>query len=364
MECGYCPNGSFSFEIVSGVATNSIAITNDQEYEQAMKMHGAASSICTEIRASLSEKIRTISDRKKPKDHIAIENFFPVEMQDAFRGLPPGTTRQSSTDILGRFDKPGSVVKAVAQPDIYTSTSNDNAGGSMGILNRISARLSEGSGLPREGGTDQTSWQQASGGQSQNRSSSRDAQTPAELARLVQSRKKETDECQKLHVLMREASREAFELGQRIDAWKSLESGQLVGVSSFDNVGDQFSFVPCQCSVCGPSVALHLLLLWWNIFLVDPSTVEVDNSFLDALFEEIPGQSSGLGDSMKSVVVSIATKSEEGAQQVLGTLQRRLKSSKGDRVCAEVLGKIMENKDDFPTKAKFTMLAMDTLTSM
>lgn len=358
VECGYCPCGNFSFDILSGVATNAIAITNDKEYQMAMKMYGAAASITAEIKTTLSEKIRTILERKKSKDRVDMENFFPTEMLDAFHGLPPSMPHETSEDLLTRFDKPGSVVKTIARPEIFTSSDGAIS------LHQASARSQADDDilglLSRDRGFDQLPSRQADGGSSRPKANPGDSQSSVEAAR----RKKEIEDCQKLHVLMRESSREAFELAQRIDAWKNIEVGSLVNITSMDFIRDQPFVVPCQCSICGPSVALHFLLFWWNLFLVSPSSVDVHNAFLDALLEEIPGQDSGLGDTMKAVVVSIVTKSEKGAGKVLQILSRRLMSSNGDRMCGEVLGKVLEQKDDFSMKPNFTLLAMETLSTL
>lgn len=411
VECGYCPMGTFSIDVLSGVATNAIAISNDKDYDRAIKMHGTATSILEEIKVVLGEKLREIVGRTKALEQREMEGFFPPEMQEAFRGLPPGTKEASS--IFTRYDKPGSVVKAVARPDSHGSRSsssnarassrtasaedptqaflrlarqlraeyastgdgsrsadaiirqlgrglsgstNDDEGGILGLLE--SGSILDSPAASRRAAAADTSSQNAT-----STLTAADTSASTGMAQeLIQSRKKEGDDCQKLLVLMREASRECYELERRIDAWNGLESGRLVESTSLEAIGDGFSFAPCECSVCSPTVALQLLMLWWNLFLVSPATVEIDDAMLDALLEDIPGQSSGLGDCKKRVAVSIATNSERGAQLALEKLKRRLGSYHQDKTCAEVLGQILE-ADNFSMKDEYSQFAVDILSA-
>ena len=129
VECGYCASGSFSFQLNAGVASNAIAITNDNDYDRGIKMLGAAVSIRNELKHALQEKISTISKKKKSgskKDEF--ESVFNSQIQRAFLGLPPihdtGKERKSN---LKRVDEPGSVVKFITRPESSNSGSRSSS---------------------------------------------------------------------------------------------------------------------------------------------------------------------------------------------------------------------------------------------
>lgn len=414
VECGYCPMGSFSFEVNVGVVTNAIAITNDNDFSQALKMLGTATSVQEELREALGEKLRSLSVRKQKQSDL--ESFFDSAMERAFLGLPPddiweGKDTPSKGQLRSRIDKQGSVVKLVARPAGNHGT-NDRTERTRSLLRLARQIRSEsGSSAERRRSTDVIirhfgrgmaldgldglddeddlvdllgsgsildSAEAAVGasnaaGRLEDVDQGLHRRKKEEQGEASSSRKSEIEECLKLTMQLKEAGREAYELRRRISAWKCLESGCLVvqpKCFSLDGTlsgEDSFAFSPSHCPVCRGSVAHQLLVLWLRLFLVDPSQVRVDNKFVELLVQDdvsvncnsLSHQSKGLGECKKEVLVSIATKSDKGAAIVLDVLKTRLAASQ-DINCAEILGKILV-VEGFSMSEEYTKLAMAIL---
>jgi hypothetical protein len=417
VECGYCPMGSFSFEVNAGVATNAIAITNDREYDRALKMLGTATSIQEELREVLVQKLRSLTARKQSNQgQMDFESVFDPAMQRAFLGLPPvdiwnAKDTPNQFNLRSRIDKQGSVVKLVARPDgIHEAIGRSSTGSASNRSERTRSllrlarqiRSDSGSSAERRRSTDFIIRHLGRGmalegmddeddlvdllesGNVLDESAEPTGGADVNLARHrvrkrdqgeVPSRKSEIEECLKLVMQMKEAGREGWELRRRISAWKCLESGCLVRQPKISQVvrllsGDaSFAFSPSHCPVCGGSVAQQLLVLWLRLFLVDTSQVRIDRNFLELLVQDdvaingnnLSHQCKGLGECKKDVVVAIATKSEEGAEMVLEVLKKRLTVSE-DIICAEILGKILE-VEGFPMAHEYSNFAIEILAS-
>ena len=131
VECGFCAAGSFSFELTAGVASNAVAITNDEEFLRLSKMLSAAETIKEEIRSKLRETIRQVhSTRSDDRKDTPDDSIFNPALKRALLGLPPapppmrtvpsqkkGSSKSTPVPFLDRVDKPGSVVKFVVRPE-------------------------------------------------------------------------------------------------------------------------------------------------------------------------------------------------------------------------------------------------------
>ncbi len=392
VECGYTCCGSFSFELNAAVVTNAIAIDNDTSFDKSLKMYNTASSIQEGLKEKLREKIRSLNQKNLNEDKK--ESFFDPEIERSFLGLLPTNEKESSKDpqacnLLDRFDKQGSVVKYVARPDNISggnrrsdssSDRSERARSLIRLARQIRSESSSSSDHRRstdiiirhlgrvslenledenelleifESGNSETGR-----GQDENKDSEDGNPKEKENDRTIQM-----EECQKLHTLLREAWRECYELGRRIDSWKSLNSGALLQGTALERITESsLSFSPSHCSLCGGSIALHLLVLWLKLFLVAPSQVSVKEEFFLILFQD-DGQSHGksLQEVKRQIIIAIATNSQQGAEMVLRELEKRLKASR-DMYCAGILGKIMEI-EGFVMINEYAKLAMDILSS-
>jgi hypothetical protein len=400
VECGYCASGNFSFELTAGVASNAVAISNDEDFERVEKIQAAATAMHDELKNGLREKIRGARSPKKTKNKDEMDSDFTPALKRAFLGLPPVGSKKESlsgASLLDRVEKQGSVVKYVARPQSThlssrssmavdrtrsllrlarqirseSASSSDRRRSSDVIIRHLGRGLAvdslddendligllEGGGVldsgdslsrvvasvqaRRRGETGATGIQAASG----------------ESLKKAESSKQILEDCERLHLLMREAERESYELNRRIQAWKRLETDTLANVGTVKPT--KFSFSPSHCSVCGGAVALQLLVLWLRLFQARPSEVHIDRGFLCLLLEDFSTISKGLFDFKRQVVREIATKSEEGAKLVLTELRKRLTAT-NDATCAEILGKIME-VEDFSMSEEYSKLAMEVL---
>ena len=406
MECGYCANGSFSFELTAGVATNAVSISNDRSHERAIKILGAATSIHEELRSALRGRIQAVGSRKKPSaKKEEPDSSFNSPMKRAFLGLPPihGTGEDSRASKLDRVDKQGSVVKFVARPESSHSSSRSSVAAvdrTRSLLRLARQVRSEtGSSSDRRRSSDVIIRQLGRGlaidhlddenglfGLLEGNDVLDSSEPLSRVIASVQSRRRDDavrssarenggdggsgpspkktesgkeviEDCQKLHMLMREAERERYELNRRIEAWKRLDNGSLAE-NSAGSAGPMI-YSPSHCSVCGPTVALQLLILWLRLFLARPSDVKIDQDFLCLLLEDIPSVSKGLSDCKRQVVREIATKSKDGAQLVLSELRKRL-SATNDITSAEILGKIM-GVEGFLMAEEYSKLAIEVL---
>jgi len=392
VECGYTCCGSFSFELNSAVASNAIAITNDTVFDKSIEMYGTASSIQEGLKEKLGEKLRSLKQKKL--NPVELDSFYDPVMERAFLGLLPAGENEDRKDsqelrMLDRLDKKGSVVKYVAYPDNNfgsngrsnsTTDRSERARSLLRLARQIRSESSSSSDRRRS--TDiiirhlgRVSLQNLedeselleileSGNSRTNQGQGEDKNLEdKDLKDKEKSQKIEVEECQKMLILLREAWRESYELRRRNDAWKCLNSGALVKSTSLDRTTDSsFSFSPSHCSLCGGSIALHMLVLWLKLFLVAPAQVRVDQEFFSILFQDdVPSHSKGLQEIKKQIVISIATNSRQGAEMVLNELGKRLIASR-DMYCAGILGKIMEI-EGFDMINEYARLAMAILSS-
>jgi hypothetical protein len=373
--------GSLSFEVTAGVASNAVAITNDNDYLKAKNMLGAAMTIEEELREALREKAGKMT--KCEFFDIEESSFFDNEMQRAFLGLPPvvaianDCAEPSSKSLLERFDGQGSVVKAIACPDTQKNEARplsaaDRSERTRSLLNlarqiRNSSESSSdlGSGINLDNLEEilETGniFESTSAGE---QPAAMENSNHREQDRKERSKKAELDDCQKLVSLLREAEKECMELRQRIDGWTALNNGSILIATAREDVGsfEAPDFLPSHCSCCSTAVACGILELWGSLLKVGPSHMHLDEGILRILLQE--GEfvaQRGLVEAKKKAVVSIATTSEFGSRLVLKALRNQLVSAQ-DMFCADVLGKILQEKD-FPRSDEFAKLAKEVLSS-
>lgn len=400
VECGYCASGNFSFELTAGVASNAVAICNDEDFERAEKIQAAATAMHDELKNALREKIRGAKSPKKTKTKDDMDSAFTPALKRAFLGLPPVGSKkesQSGASLLDRVEKQGSVVKYVARPQSThlsisrssvaadrtrsllrlarqirseSGSSSDRRRSSDVIIRHLGRGLAidslddendligllEGSGALDPG---ESLGRVVASVQARRRAETgtTGAAAAGESSKKVESPKQILEDCERLHLLMREAERESYELNRRIQAWERLETDTLANVGTVKPTN--FTFSPSHCSVCGGVVAHQLLVLWMRLFQARPSEVHIDREFLCLLLEDFPTIGKGLFDFKRQVVQVIATKSEEGAKLVLSELRKRLTAT-NDSTCAEILGKIME-VEGFSMSEEYSKLAMEIL---
>jgi hypothetical protein len=377
VECGYCPMGSFSYEVTAGVASNAVAITDERDWERSQKMLGVSMSIEEDLREAL-RKIQFLKRRQAETSDS--DSFFDSDMERALVGLPPTLTdvgrEPSAVALLERFGSQGAVVHAVALLDTqggqsHSSSVTDRSERTRSLLSlarqiRNSAvSTSDRRQIARGINLDNLEEILESGNIFEPLSSreqlpeSTSGRDPKANKR-ERNRKSEFQTCHKLVLLMREAEKECTELRRRLDAWTALNNGSLP-MATFRDIGDRdnrLRFSPSHCCSCSAVVACCLLELWQRLIEIGPSYARLNPGMLDVLLDA--GGATGLLESKKKAVVSIATASSSGAELVLNGLRSRLAASP-DTHCADILGKILQ--EDSPGATEFTRLAMEILAS-
>ncbi|CAB9508930.1 Auxin transport protein BIG [Seminavis robusta] len=502
VECGFCSAGSFSFDLVAGVASNAVAITNDDNYEKSLRMYNTATRLHEDLREALREKLRVVVQLKKSSKESLDpttgsprnQNSFLLSpgLRRAFQGQEPALQSVSATAGLGteilldRAGKKGWAVKMTAMPsslaislplaptaagsadrtrsllrlarqmrtDSGTAAERrrsgdviirqlgrgasalegvdeesdllsllENPGGALSGISSIAgggaaaaaslldssdplSRLLASFQTTRTSAITSTSASRARASSSSGRAQASASGSAPGVTRATRrsgasgtaasssatatasgsssSRKEQKDtvkealeECEKLHALMREAEREAFELHRRVEAWKRLERDEVAdrgGVISATEGGEveahaprlTRAFCPSHCSVCSSPVAVQLLVIWLRLFQADPSKVVVTQEYIELLLEENIHLSKGLMDLKRSVLREIAVKAPASTSRlVLDELSRRLRNAR-DVTSAEILGKIISEESggpngEFALAQEYVDLALNVL---
>jgi len=169
------------------------------------------------------------------------------------------------------------------------------------------------------------------------------------------------EDCKRLYKSMRDIERECYELQKNINAWKRLNIGELVDLSSNSMQSfSEFSFNPSHCAHCGNAVTLQFLKLILSIFNLDRKDFHfpVSKKFVQCLIIEAKGMSLELLNLKRDSVLTLVTKSKIGASLILDELKLRL-SATMDVTSAEILGSILEQK--FDSADEYATLAMEIL---
>eukprot|EP00934_Nitzschia_sp_Nitz4_P001486 Nitzschia sp. Nitz4//scaffold80_size88189//52173//65261//NITZ4_005091-RA/size88189-snap-gene-0.2-mRNA-1//1//CDS//3329558642//1486//frame0 len=362
-----------------GVASNAIAVCSDKECERALKMLGILNAICQQLEIAIESDIRRIGGTAATTFGI-----FDEDMGRAIVGYPPkGNTPDNYCD---RLDKPGSVVRLVARPELCQSP--DRPSGTSDRLRnliRLARQLRDGTseaggrsgdivirrhGLSLDGVDDERDLMDLIEGGSLVDSPDRDGRQRLGSRRTADLATKHSniddaelrddiEHCISLHGLLREASTERMLISRRVEAWQRLNNGYLVGKETHGSE-TVAPMETCHCSNCGVHVATQLLLLWSEIFGASPNNVDIDREMLKILLSEDIGDRV-LGSAKKQVAFDIATKSKSGADLVLKEL-RRILTTRQDSTAAQLLGKILSH-DGFPMSLEYSDLAVQVLST-
>lgn len=399
VECGYCASASFQFELTAGVASNSVAVTNDSEYKAMVKMADLALRLYKDLKAALKLKLATlVRCKKKGGPTGEAEGGRGQTMDSIFRAYEVSREHGANVDDSLDFSKltssqlgiDGSIVKLVARPDA--------CGGSS--LYRLARRSEQSIGRHSDNMMirgfrveDETASEllggllDGSGGFS--RLAGLDAGDPlSQLLASVQSRRerREADEREhaggnescgnkksmqsnakeamevtdRLFNLMREAEREAYRLESRCIAWRRLNSGRLADLGMEQQ--QQNYFDPSHCSSCASTIAVQLLVLWLRFFHLNPDGVSIDQEMISLLLSDVAtGHLRNLQETRKEIVREIAILSKQGRPLVLEALRARLNLTQ-DVNSAEILSKILETiGGDQEAAAPFVALAREAL---
>ncbi|KAI2506062.1 zinc ion binding protein [Fragilaria crotonensis] len=399
-ECGHCSSGSFSYELNAGIASNAVAIVDDESYARMVKVSRVATKLHCDLQTALVEMVRTGSRKRAPPEVHPLSEYSPAmkralmgdlpEVDDDIKKGGPSSSERRNNDTSGRMSE---------------GRSSSNAANRARSLLRLARQLrSEGehSGRSREllvreaflggsefsleevdddgtdivglfGGGDRSDTLtrliasitgRSNAGRIIERATTNTSTVAAANSNTTALTKKDSSknsaqECEKLYQLMREAERECHELERRLDAWNRLERDCLKGTI----LESEVLCSPTKCSRCAGPVTLHLLLLM--VRLVRSEKIKhiesvITKDFVRALFVEPPSMVKELFELKRLAITTLCLKSEYAAKLILEELRARLRAS-SDEVSASILGKLLEH--DFSLSAEFLALADETLNS-
>jgi hypothetical protein len=393
-ECGHCSSGSFSYELTAGVASNAVAIVDDESHKRTVRVSRVATKLHGELQTALVERVRANTSRKRShSEDDPLAEYSPAMKRALMGDLPllsELTAETAPTNVRGG---PSSASRGVegrssaanrARSLLRLARQLRNDGGDRATRREMLVREAFlGSSREflfedvEEEGTDivglfgnsdrddpltrlvasisgrRTEERATSGG---NPSNSTNANT---VSNKKESIKSSLQECEKLSHLMREAERECHELQRRLNAWWRLEHDSLPE----SHLDTDESFSPTMCSRCAGPITLHLLLLILRIFqsskITEAKTV-ITKEFIRALFVEPAQMHKDLVDLKRLAITTFCTKSDHAAKLILDELRARLRAS-GDATSASILGKLLVH--DFALADQFVELATETLES-
>lgn len=402
VECGYCASGTFSYEIVAATASNAVAITNDKEFGKFQKMLAACSRMREDTRSVLKDRHSSLVKSSKRADKES--DWDSEDLRRAYAGQVPSIPWQKNDHLhvsLQTLGKQGSVVRAVARPrnlDLAgrgstdrsctfsalsrsaSSSSSERRQSDDIVVQQIRAEIDEDEseilglleGSGRAGALDSSdpisrllarvrSRHEQSETDRQEEGAAAPAPAPPSNKTKSITAKECLELCEHLHLLMREAEREAFELQSRMQAWQRLNRDDLAGLQSIE---EPDGFVPCRCSNCSSTFASCLLSLWLRLFQTNPAKVTPSEEVVEMLLQNEASLSSSthrsLQDCKRLAVENIATQSSRGAQLVLDGLRKRFGVGQ-DVYAAELLGRILESSTQSPLQSDFAQLAEEQL---
>lgn len=399
-ECGHCSSGSFSYELNAGIASNAIAIVDDESYARMVKVSRVATKLHGDLQTALVEMVRTGSRKRASPEVHPLSEYSPamkralmgdlpeVDDDGKKRGAIPSERRNN--DISGRMSegrsssnaasRARSLLRLARQLRSEGEHSGRNRellvreaflGGSEFSLEEVDDDGTDIVGLFGGGDRSDTLTRlvaSITGRHNAGRISERattDASTVAAANNNANAptkkdlSKNSAQECEKLYQLMREAERECHELERRLDAWNRLERDCLKGTILDSDVLSS----PTKCSRCAGPVTLHLLLLMLRLIRSEKiRNIEsvITKDFVRALFVDPPSMVKELFELKRLAITTLCLKSEYAAKLILEELRARLRAS-SDEVSASILGRLLEH--DFALSSEFLELANETLNS-
>jgi len=101
VECGYCASGGFAYEVTAGIASNAVAIVDDDGFDRAVKLLRVAMKRLGEMRSGLRKKLLIAAVSKRKSSCLDIENL------DDLNKYSPALKRALSGDLPKSSGKGG-----------------------------------------------------------------------------------------------------------------------------------------------------------------------------------------------------------------------------------------------------------------
>ena len=410
VECGYCANGSFTYEIKGIGASKAVSILDDEDVIRSILQLKSSRRIASSTYRLLSQKVAAIKLEKESGDDIHFQQFlekYDKPLSNALTGRMPnfyqghiecdqGNSNASlrTIDVSERVRSLLSLARPArsATADISNQESNrvellfrqallssrllsDTMDPSDDFTSEYATRNIRHFGMDdsRVNGSDRSTQDFTSDllARILRRASDRehsnlivgvtDEAVAAEVKKKPKSQashEENIEEMKKLFHLYREALSDCHDINRKLAAWTRMNRSGLMGFNNYDsNPVIKNAYIPTTCPHCSPILSYELLLLLKTLFTTRfKDTREIlDTSFIASLFDFSDDSNSDLSDLKRSMIVTLASESSISSEMILDILKSRL--STRDAICADILGKIIAKS----SSQAFLRLALDTL---
>ena len=422
IECGYCASGTFTYDITSGLATTAVAITNDNDLEQSIRYLRVSMKKMSESKSVLTKNVlKRISKctRENRYDFDSLSRYCSPLKRSLLGELPKISSKEqvnnnssvgkkrrlngasmapssSRSEPLSAANKARSLLSLAHQLRTETSDSDErphrdillqqallNSSGNFDMIDETDSDVlglingcGDGNVLHSEmpdplsrlvaniqarvrGNSNRNSGRRSNANNEGHDNRTDDVAVSDATSEMKDTHTNVITECTQLYQQLKEAERDYFELHKRIAAWKRLNIDKLVDHGAFNL--KNFNYVPVHCSSCSSKVSRNILSLAITLFSenIEESEKALDISFINLLFAESTDICQNLLDLKRSLLITIAMKSDLGSSMILDEMQKRLQIDREESSAAEVLGQLLEN--DFKTVDSFVSLAWSTI---
>jgi len=402
VECGYCANGSFSFEVKGVLASKAVAILDDEDARRSVRQLQYSRRTVSSTRSMLIQKLGDfVSDTKNGNgDDFSDLDLYGKQLSNALLGKRPsinyGTSesfeRRKSHTFLDVSERVRSLL-TLAHPTI----SNRDSSTRVELLFQqalLNSRLLSDTIEPSDSFSADLHASRHMEMEHDNpvhasdrsihdftsdlftrilrRVNERETSSAITLgvvddAVVAEAKKRsasqaspeeDVEEIKKLLHLHREAASDCYDINHKLAAWTKLNKYGLLG-SHWSDIKPlaKFTYIPSSCSNCSTVLSYHLLLVLKTLLVERYADAQcaIGSNFISSLFDFTDDRHKELSQLKRFLIVTLATESFEGSNIILDILKRRL--STRDIECAGILGKIVAKS----SSEAFVRLALDTL---
>lgn len=418
IECGYCASGTFTYDITSALATTAVAITNDDDLEQSIRYLRVSMKKMSESKSVLTKRISKCTRENRydfdglskycsPLKRSLLGEFPKINSKEQVNNNSSGGKKRrlngasmapssSRSEPLSAANRARSLLSLAHQLRTETSDSDErphrdillqqallNSSGNFDMIDETDSDVlglingcGDGNILHSEmpdplsrlvaniqarvrGNSNRHSGRRSGANNEGHDNRNDDVAGSDATSEMKDTNTNVITEYTQLYQQLKEAERDYFELHKRIAAWKQLNIDKLVDHGAFNL--NNFDYVPVHCSSCSSKVSRNILSLAITLFSenIEESEKALDINFIHLLFEESTDICQNLLALKRSLLITIAMKSDLGSNMILDEMQKRLQIGREESSAAEVLGQLLEN--DFNTVNSFVSLAWSTI---
>mmetsp|Transcript_17243 Transcript_17243/g.21173 ORF Transcript_17243/g.21173 Transcript_17243/m.21173 type:complete len:1691 (+) Transcript_17243:685-5757(+) len=127
VECGYCASGGFLFEVVAGIASNAVAITDEEDFSRAARLLRVATKRLCETRGALRKKLLGAAAAKRKRLSCGFEDLESMELVSPAlkRAMLGELPRNKGSESIGLDSSNRNVVTSISS--IHPSRRTDHS---------------------------------------------------------------------------------------------------------------------------------------------------------------------------------------------------------------------------------------------